>query len=357
MALPATRREFLKTTAATTAAAAAVTCSGPLILGADNKSSSKLPIVGSGAHTYECIHNWGELPSQVTWGDTHGVAVDSAGLIYVKHRNAAKDPMDAIVVFDPAGKCVRTFGDEYNGFGHGIDLRQEGNEEFLYLSCIQKGIVTKTTLKGEIVWVLSKPREPGVYKDPAKKYSPTNVAFGADGGFYIADGYGSHFIHQYDKDANWVRTWGGQGAEPGKMRTPHGIWLDNRPGREPTLVVADRANARLQYFTLDGKHLSFVNDVSFPAHFDIRGDILLVPDLHARVTLLDKNNSVIAHLGYDESWTKEVLADKMKMRTEPHRWQSGRFIHPHDACFDSGGNIFVVEWVPTGRVTKLRKVS
>ena len=31
--------------------------------------------------------------------------------------------------------------------------------------------------------------------------------------------------------------------------------------------------------------------------------------------------------------------------------------HGFVQCFDKDGNIFVVEWVPTGRVTKLRKVS
>ena len=34
----------------------------------------------------------------------------------------------------------------------------------------------------------------------------------------------------------------------------------------------------------------------------------------------------------------------------------GQFICPHGACFDHDGNIFVVEWVEVGRVTKLRKV-
>ena len=348
-----TRRRFL----ATTSTALTLAAAGPTILGAQDKAGTRLPVVGAGEHAYECIHNWGELPSHVKWGETHGVAIDEAGLIYVKHRNNAADPMDAIVVFDPAGKFVRSFGDEYNGGGHGIDIRKDGNQEFLYLCDVKHNVVTKTTLKGELVWVKGRPQEPGVYKDPAVKYSPTNVAFAADGGFYIGDGYGSSFIHQYDKDANWVRTWGGFGDEPGKMKTPHGLWLDDRPGREPSLVVADRANARLQYFTLDGNHVSFVKDVSFPAHFDIRGDVLLVPDLHARVSLFDRDNKVIAHLGHDEAWTKEVLADGFKMRREPTRWQPGRFIHPHDACFDLEGNIFVVEWVPTGRVTLLRKVS
>jgi hypothetical protein len=133
-----TRRQFVKATAA----AAAVASVGPTILGADNKSGTKLPIVGSGEHTYECVHNWGELPSHVKWGDTHGVAVDEAGLIYVKHRNNSTEHMDAIVVFDPAGKFVRSFGDEYNGGGHGIDIRKEGGTEFLYLCDVKHFVVT-----------------------------------------------------------------------------------------------------------------------------------------------------------------------------------------------------------------------
>jgi len=30
-------------------------------------------------------------------------------------------------------------------------------------------------------------------------------------------------------------------------------------------------------------------------------------------------------------------------------------VHPHDACFDSDGNLFVAEWVSAGRITKLRR--
>jgi TAT (twin-arginine translocation) pathway signal sequence len=346
------RRTFLKTAGAATVAATV----GPTILHATDKAGTKAPVLGSGEHQYEVVtHEWGQLPGQIVWGETHGVTVDEAGLVYIKHRSDARAPMDAVVVFDPSGKYVRSFGKEYHHGGHGIDVRKEGGEEFLYLSDIAHGTVTKATLKGDHVWVKGVPQEPGVYAN-GEKYSPTNVAFGADGGFYIGDGYGSHYIHQYDKNAKWVRTWGGFGDAPGKMKTPHGLWLDNRPGRAPSLVVADRANARLQYFTLDGKYLEFVHDVSFPAHFDLRGEVMLVPDLHARVSLFDQANNVIAHLGYDPQWTKEVLAG-FKMRANPKRWKTGKFIHPHDACFDKDGNIFVVEWVPTGRVSFLRKVS
>lgn len=360
-AVSASRRSFLKV--AGTAAAAAVgptllgpTLLGPTLLGAARKSGQQLPIVGKGAYTYEAHHGWGEIPSHVVWGETHGVCVDREGLVYVKHRSRAPVPIDSIVVFDAAGRFVRSFGREYHQGGHGIEIRVEDGEEFLYLCDVHNRQVIKATLKGEEVWKRSFPVEPGVYQN-LEQFRPTNVAFAPDGGFYVADGYGSHFIHQYDREAKWVRTWGGEGDAPGKMRTPHGIWLDNRPGREPSLVVADRANARLQYFSLTGEHLSFVSDVSFPAHFDIRGEVLLVPDLHARVTLLDGQNGVLAHLGYDPAWTTEVLADNFAMRSAPARWQAGRFVHPHDACFDHAGNIFVAEWVPTGRVTWLRHVD
>ncbi len=355
------RRAFMQTAGATSVAVAiGARFLGPTILGAQDKAGAKAPVLGEGAFQYEIVsHSWGEVPKHIVWGETHGVCVDEAGLVYIKHRSNAKVPLDAIAVFDPQGKFVRSFGKEYHTGGHGIDVRKEGNEEFLYLCDVSHGVVAKTNLKGEVVLRKERPTETGLYDDPKKRYSPTNVCFAPNGGFYIGDGYGSHYIHQYDKDAKYVRSWGGEGVEPGKMKTPHGLWLDNRPGRDPTLVVADRANARLQYFSLDGKFLSLLNDtVSFPAHFDIRGDVLLVPDLHARVTLLDIHNKVIAHLGYEAEWTKKVLGDgKFAVRRDPKQWVHGKWIHPHDACYDKDGNIFVVEWVPTGRVTLMRHVG
>jgi hypothetical protein len=358
------RRTLLKSAAAL-GAAAALDRVAPAVHARD-KAGGKPAIVGTGEHRYECNHHWGQTPGGFEWQTTHGVAVDAAGLVYIKMQgHGGKPAVDTILVFDPAGKFVRSFGKEYHPGGHGIDIRKEGGQEYLYLSDVAHGWVLKTDLKGEVVWKKGAPEEPGVYKEtvdaktskPVRpRYSPTNIAFAPDGGFYIGDGYGSHYIHQYDKNAKWVRTWGGAGTEPGKMRTPHGLWLDDRPGREPTLVVADRANARLQYFSLDGKHIGFVKDVSFPAHFDIRGDVLLCPDLHARVTLFDKDNKVISHLGYDPEWTRKALAG-FKMRADPRQWADGRFVHPHDACFDKDGNILVVEWVQTGRVSFLKKLA
>jgi hypothetical protein len=354
------RREFLKSTGMAAIAAAAT---GPFVHATD-KSGSKPVVIGAGEHTYECHHNWGEVPGSIHWVETHGIAVDGEGLVYVTHRAGGEKPkspseaQDTVAVFEPSGKFVRSFGKEWHGGGHGIDVRTENGQEVLYLAqMFPVNLLVKTDLKGNVIW--QKDRNAlmpaHVYDNPETRFSPTNVAFGADGGFYLGDGYGSSYIHQFDREANWIRTWGGAGTEPGKMQTPHGLWVDARPGREPSLVVADRANARLQYFTLDGKHLGFVNEVLFPAHFDIRGEILLVPDLHARLSLFDKDNKAIVHLGDDPAWITEVK--KLQIRSDPSKWVDGKFVHPHDACFDRDGNIYVAEWVSTGRVSFLKKVS
>ena len=340
-----TRRRFVQGVGAA-AVTTAVAC-----VSAD-KSGSRNRILGEGDFRYEAIHDWAKLPDRFRWQTTHNIMVDRQGLIYVTHQGSGDEPHDTVYVFDADGKYVRSFGKEFHGGGHGLDVRVENGQEFLYHCDIKNLLVVKTDLKGEHVWKKPAPPEPGVYDK--QKYRPTNVAFGSDGGFYIGDGYGSNYIHQYDKDARWMRTWGGTGTDPGKMKTPHGLWLDDRPGRQPALVVADRANARLQYFTLDGEHLGFVHGFGYPAHFDIRDGVLLVPDLHARVTLLDKDNNVIVHLGDDPHWTTEIK--KLKIRKDPSQWPAGKFIHPHDACYDAEGNIFVAEWVETGRVTKLRRV-
>src|SRR5258708_4001427 len=79
----ASRRTFIKAASAAAVAAGAV---GPTILGAEDKAGARNAVIGSGEHTYECLHNWGELPAHVQWGETHGVAIDEAGRLYYKNH-------------------------------------------------------------------------------------------------------------------------------------------------------------------------------------------------------------------------------------------------------------------------------
>ena len=128
---------------------------------------------------------------------------------------------------------------------------------------------------------------------------PTNFAFLDDGGFLLADGYGAFYIHRYDKDGKWLSCFGGPGEGEGKFNTPHGVWVDRRAGREPSIVVCDRANNTLQYFTMDGKYLETLKGYGLPANAETWKNLLVIPELHARITLLNEKNEVVARLGDD----------------------------------------------------------
>ena len=359
--MSATRRDFLKTAAAASAAVAA-----PRI--ATAKRGEAEPIVGSGEHTYRCVHDWGRdaLPDGHGYGNaSHGVAIDRDGFVYIAHQGGP----ESVFVFDPDGRFVRSLATLHSATnkktgqtrstGHGIDIREENGESVLYLAPTNAAVgFTKMTTAGEVIWTRGREQiaEESDALAAGTKFRPTNTSFRPDGGYYLGDGYGSDIVFEYDADDRFVRAIGGTGTEDGRFRTPHGQWLDDRDGT-PKLVVADRANKRLQWFAMDGSHLRTQDGFLFPADIDVRGDLMLVPDLHARITILDADNRPVAQLGDDEPWRTQVLGDDFAMRRQPQRWRPGRFVHPHDACFDADGDIYVTEWVVGGRVTKLERVS
>ena len=361
----ATRREFI------------VAAAAPALVGLQDKAGSRPPVLGSGAHTYEAIHDWGTLPAHLAWGNTHAVVEDAQGHIHVHHTvHATSQSADSVVVFDRNGRFVRSWGRQFRGVAHGLQIRREGSSEFLYFTVNAanprlspqpetQAAVVKTTLTGEIVWTIQGPPDVPAYTQPnpdgtPKRYNPTNLAIAPNGDIYVGDGYGSYFVNQYDRNGKYIRTFGGRGSAAGQLNEPHGIWIDTRglvlrgAQREapPLIVVADRRNNRLQRFTLDGTHVDFVPGFRLPCHFDERNGSVVIPDLHGRVTLLDRDNRIVEHLGDSNApvWNNPL-------RTGPRdKFVPGQFICPHGACFDRDGNIFVVEWVEVGRVTKLRKV-
>ena len=352
------RRRFL----ASTAVAAAATS-----VGAMGIEPAAETVIGEGDYRYGVLHAWPQLPDKFSWQTTHNVAVDKDGFLYVIHegRKNQKDH-PSIFVFDPKGRYVRSFGEQFQGGGHGIEVRQEGGEQFLYV-CAYQHLKTfaKMSLKGEVVWQKHAPMKSGVYAENEdtkpggawgrNRFMPTNFAFLDDGGFLLVDGYGAYCIHEYDKDGNWKRHFGGPGRGKGKFNLPHGIWIDRRPGRKPSIAVCDRANHTVQYLDMDGKYLEPLTGYGLPANIDTWKNLLVVPELHARVTILDEKNKVVARLGDD---VKRIKArGGGRIRTTPSNWKDGRFVHPHDACFDNDGNILVAEWVGTGRVTKLVRMG
>ena len=97
-----------------------------------------------------------------------------------------------------------------------LTCAKEGSEEFLYLCDIHNRQVVKTSLKGAVVWKLGFPKEAVIDGKRAyqrvEQYRPSNVAFAPDGGFYVADGHGSDYVHLFDRDAKSTSAAGAVGA-------------------------------------------------------------------------------------------------------------------------------------------------
>ena len=196
------------------------------------------------------------------------------------------------MVFDQKGKFVRSWGRQFKGGAHGLTIRKEGSEEFLYLCDYQHGVVTKRTLKGEEVFTLGYPAESPAYKPKsdgsAIAYRPTNVAIASNGDIYVGDGYGSSYINQYNQKAEFIRTFAGLGKGDDQVDCPHGLWIDKR-SETPVLVVTDRGNSRLQRFTLEGKRIDSIEGTSkMPCFLDERNGDVVIADLLSKVTILDR---------------------------------------------------------------------
>ena len=356
------RRDFIKTAGA----AALTSVVAPTILHSADKTGKGNLVIGTDEYRYEVLHDWPQLPSKFSWQTTHNVAIDAEGLLYVIHEGKANlTDHPSIFVFDQKGKYVRSFGNQFQGGGHGLEVRTEGKDQFLYVCAYQQvKAFAKLTLTGEVIWEKYAPMDSGIYRKDEDTvrvkrwgrdaFMPTNFAFLNDGGFLLADGYGSFYIHRYDKDGNWVSKFGGPGQGEGKFATPHGIWIDQRPDRQEHVVICDRAHHTLQYLTLDGEYIETLQGYGLPANIDTWKDLMLVPELHARLSILDVENNIVARLGGD---VERVTEKEKDIRSNPNKWEKGKFVHPHDACFDTEGNIYVAEWVATGRITKLRHLS
>jgi hypothetical protein len=82
------------------------------------------------------------------------------------------------------------------------------------------------------------------------------------------------------------------------------------------------------------------------------GDKLIVPELVAGITVLDAGDRLIGRLGFQSG------ADSLHGWPNNREWvQEGKFNSPHSATADAEGNIYVVEWITGGRITKLERVA
>lgn len=304
------------------------------------------PRVGSGAHTYDWQRGWFQLQPGVELGNTHGnIAFDAAGRVYVN-----TDSERPVIVFSTDGRMLAAWGPEFAGGAHGMCIVKEGNEEVLWLAHARKREVVKCTLAGEVKLRIPWPEASKRYAT-MEDYVPTSVAIGPAGQVFVADGYGRSWLHEFDASGAYVKTFGGPGRQPGQFACCHGLGIDNR-GKEPLLVVCDRENNRLQRFDMQGRLFDVIGgDLRRPCTVQQKGDELLVADLAGRVTILGKDNQVVVHL------CDQPDPNKRAQNGIPReQWMEGEFISPHCARWDEQGNLYVMDWLQQGRLTRLERV-
>ncbi|RXZ77308.1 hypothetical protein EBB07_33455 [Paenibacillaceae bacterium] len=307
----------------------------------------KMTTVGNNVRVYEVAEGWAKIPDSIQLGYTHGIEVDETGNVYLFHTGK-----QSVIKFDQQGNYLSSWGDEFEDGAHGFLLHQENGQSFLYVTDTKRSQVAKLTLEGERLLTIDTPDLPDIY-DETRRFVPTDVAVASNGDIYIADGYGQSWIHRYSADGERLHSWGGAGSEPGQLKCPHGISVDLR-GAEPELYVADRGNNRIQVFTMEGEFKRIIDEnMDMPCNFYYYNDEIVFPDLHSRITIFDKNDKLITHLGEDQQAYKQQGWPNL----EDSYFRTNRFSSPHGVCVDSNGDIYVAEWTIKGRVTKLLRQS
>ena len=98
-----------------------------------------------------------------------------------------------------------------------------------------------------ILLTIDVPLETGVY-EKKEAFVPTETTVLDNGDFYIADGYGSQYVIQYDEKGKIKNYFGGKGDTTANLDNAHGITIDRRQG-DMTLLVTDRTRNCFKRFS------------------------------------------------------------------------------------------------------------
>ena len=303
-------------------------------------SQDVAPIVGHGKFRYRVHRYWGELDrDRHPVKDGHEMVVDRKGLIYL----LTNETRNNIIIYDFRGRLVDTWGHEYPG-GHGLSIKDEGGEEFLYICDYERHEVIKTTLKGRVVMTISAPLGSDHYTS-ADQFKPTETAIAESGDIYVADGYGQQWISVFDQQGHLKKVFGG----PEHFSNAHGICIDDRKANSPTLLITAREQNMLKRFSLDGEWLS---DIHLPGAFInrpvIAGKNVYLSVLKAAsypdagsgfVVILDKKDQVVSCPGGSHPDSLETVGLHQTLRL---------FNHPHDVAVDRHQNLYIPQWNSNG---------
>lgn len=304
--------------------------------------------MGCGIMTFDTVPGWGLRPDgNSALGPTHGaVVVDKAGNIYTSAKKG-------VVVFSPDGKVIHSYlGADYSNL-HDMEIREESGEEYIYGARNEDAEGIKFRIaNGDIVLRLKFPEASGL---KINAFRPTAITIANNGDIYLSNGYASNHIFKYDKDGNYVMHFGEKGNGLKQFNTAHGMTLDTR--YEPhRLLVCDRNHepkGRLVHYSLEGEFIEeVITGLGMPTSAAVQGDYVSVPDLHGRVVILDKTNTIMAVLGHNPD-----PAQGRNFNVPQSDWVEGIFSGTHGSYWDEDGNLYVQDWNVSGRIMKLVRVK
>jgi DNA-binding beta-propeller fold protein YncE len=227
---------------------------------------------------FDSTPNFFKLPAGVYFGEVSGVAVNSKKHIFILSRANPNGPAygaaaAALYEFDATGKFVREIGHGLYAwsFAHAVRVDREDN---IWVADKGSDMVVRFDPEGRVVMVFGRKVEASDESaHPLEHPKPplpavngyfrqvTDMAWDSNNNVFISDGYINSRVAEYNRDGDWVKTWGEFGTAPGQFNALHSIVIDH----DNHIYVADRGNARIQVFDTSGKLLSVLKiDVPVP---------------------------------------------------------------------------------------------
>ena len=107
------------------------------------------------------------------------------------------------------------------------------------------------------------------------------------------------------------------------------------------------------HYSLEGEFIEeIITGLGMPTSAAVKGDFVSVPDLHGRVVILDKSNTIMAVLGHNADPAKRA-----NYGIPQDQWVEGVFSGTHGSYWDADGNLYVQDWNRDGRLIKLVRVA
>ncbi len=235
---------------------------------------------------YRPDYTWGELPDGRNWGATSAMYPAPDGNLWVAERcgqnSCVGSDVDPVLLMDPDGNVLRSFGAGLISWPHGMYVEPNGNvwiTDAAVSGSEEVGLghtVMKFSPRGELLLTLGTPGEPG--DPPSRLTRPNDVVVAPDGTIFVAEGHGPadpNRIHTFAPDGTYLSTIGETGYAPGQFLEPHAIAMDSQ-GR---LFVGDRYNNRIQILEQDGTFVAAWTQFGRPSGIFIdENDLIYVAD-------------------------------------------------------------------------------